>query len=393
MKTKGRVFCILGMAMVIFTASTAAGEDKEKKIPDTLMPGLKHLLSLTDPAPGIVPDMALAGPVLDFVASAKEPGAMYTMESIDDTTSGYYEYELRTKFADFLRYAYNPRIMAVLLRPSSVRASYWTEIQQGDEHLDKLWEELDNLDKPIVIKGKRYVEITPDETTGTYYIYNEHRTLVLCRYNGRNVLLSITRQIDKSEKGRRGAVIGDDGQWNYLYFKETGLNKGGLSWVNPYIYNSLAVAVFMETEPGSATMRCADFKWVRAGWAGINMVEEKHIRAGLQRFEMGLRGVLESPNPPDPATLEELTAKLDQLSVPELKAQTRQAINNLATRYGDERVLPGKTVSDIAKDPEYVEELREVHLRAWLGVEHLKCLLDKPNGVAGISPLCALKAK
>ena len=37
------------------------------------------------------------------------------------------------------------------------------------------------------------------------------------------------------------------------------------------------------------------FKWLRAGWSGINMVKRKHIYNGLKRFAGTFRQIMEYP--------------------------------------------------------------------------------------------------
>jgi hypothetical protein len=45
------------------------------------------------------------------------------------------------------------------------------------------------------------------------------------------------------------------------------------------------------------------FKWLNAGWLGMNVVKPGHIRAGSERFIENLKYVMESERMPDAGTL------------------------------------------------------------------------------------------
>ena len=125
---------------------------------------------------------------------------------------------------------------------------------------------------PVVVRGVETVEITPDINTGTYYKYDLDRTMILFKHQGRNVFVSLSRQKGQSEVGKKGVVVGDDEDWNYLYSGEKGINKTGLGWVDSYMYGSSSIILFYEPDPDNPMVKCAVFKWLRAGWKKINMV-------------------------------------------------------------------------------------------------------------------------
>jgi hypothetical protein len=56
--------------------------------------------------------------------------------------------------------------------------------------------------------------------------------------------------------------------------------------------------MYEEIDPVTTKVRCAVFKWLRAGWSGINMVRSKHIYNGLKRFAKPLKEILEYPSLP-----------------------------------------------------------------------------------------------
>ena len=91
--------------------------------------------------------------------------------------------------------------------------------------LQRLGAALGNLSTPVLIRGREYVVNTPDQFSGAYYDYEQERTLILYEYQRRNVLISISRQFGMSGPGRKGLVLGHDGNWDYLYSSEIGLNR------------------------------------------------------------------------------------------------------------------------------------------------------------------------
>jgi len=61
------------------------------------------------------------------------------------------------------------------------------------------------------------MEITPDTHSGAYYACNIHQTLLLFKYRQRNILVTVSRQVDVSTVGKKGYVLGGDDDWDYLY--------------------------------------------------------------------------------------------------------------------------------------------------------------------------------
>jgi hypothetical protein len=59
------------------------------------------------------------------------------------------------------------------------------------------------------------------------------------------VLISVSSQNDLSEVGKKGCIVGDDKNWNYLYSNETGLNKTGMGWVDSYMYYAHSVLIYV----------------------------------------------------------------------------------------------------------------------------------------------------
>ena len=291
----GKIKKILSTAVlltVFLFSSTylAAGSDlKEAKIPDSLHSGLEYLLSLTSKDKNEPVDLKLIQKVLDFVVSPKNSSSLYYTDKLFGSPSAYYEFDINRDLKHILQYAYNPDIPSFAFMPSSVRLSYWAEVNGQNQDLPKLWTYLSNSDCPIVVKGVEHIEITPDQFTGAYYRYDIDKALILCKYRGRNLLISISKQKDKSDVGRKGIVLGSDDNWDYFYSGRRGLSKPGLGWVSSYMYNSIGISFLYEVDSKKPVIRYGAFKWLRAGWANVNVVKNKHIHKGLIRYAKDLK--------------------------------------------------------------------------------------------------------
>jgi hypothetical protein len=144
------------------------------------------------------------------------------------------------------------------------------------------------------------------------------------------VLISATSQTDASEVGKKGCVVGEDKDWNYLYSGEIGINKMGLGWVDSYMYYAYSVIVYVEDAEANV-VNVGSFKWLNAGWAKINMVKSSHILDGIKRFSSDFKAVLEAPGLPETRVLESRYAELQQSSEENLRQQVSpylQALND-----------------------------------------------------------------
>ena len=74
---------------------------------------------------------------------------------------------------------------------------------------------------------------TPDLNTGVYHEYDLKRTLILLNHKGRQVLVSLSKQIDKSDVGKKGIILGNDNDWNYYYSGEPGFTRPALDGSSP----------------------------------------------------------------------------------------------------------------------------------------------------------------
>jgi hypothetical protein len=83
--------------------------------------------------------------------------------------------------------------------------------------------------------------------------------------------------VDVSDVGKKGYVMGTDDDWDYFYSGKPGLTIPALGWVKSYMYGSSGINIYEEIDPQAGKVRCAVFKWLRAGWSGVNMVRRVYI--------------------------------------------------------------------------------------------------------------------
>ena len=369
---------ITAVVVIVFLFSTipsmALRGLKETKVPDALNPELDHLLTLASPANKDTFDLRRIEKVLGFVASPKSNPALYYANKKFGANSAYYEFDIQSDLNHILRYAFNPEIPSFAFMPKSVRLCYWSEVNGQKQSLPKLWSFLSNSDFPVIVKGVEHIEITPDLFTGAYYQYDIDKTLILCKYRGRNLLISISKQKDKSNVGRKGLILGKDEDWNYFYSGQIGLTKTGLGWADSYIYDSFSVSFYYEIDKKTPLVICGTFKWIRAGWANLNLVEEKHIRKGLERYAKDFKAILEHPSLPKSSELARIFSNYKKLSIDDLRKEVKSHIKILENLLDNEK-LSFKSFAKLLKNGRYLNQMTRQEMQAILVLENMKSIL------------------
>lgn len=360
-------------------AATLADASNEIQVPKALSPGLVHLLNLADPNH---PEPFQADKIiklLAFMEESKNPGAIYFADPALGSPSGYYEFDIRQNFEHLLKYTFNPEIPSYIMTPSSTRLSRWEQVQNPDNRLPLWWEGLHKLDGPQMVRGIEFVENTPDMVSGAYYGYHLYRTLILFKANQRNVIISVSRQKNISDVGKKGYVLGKDDNWDYFYSGEPGLTIPGLGWVRSYMYDSYGISIYYELDDAAPLLRCGIYKWVRAGWSRINAVKKHHIHDGMKRFAKSFKEIMEYPDLPGINQFRGIYSKVNALSQKALRDRIKIYLSILERRYGNE-YRPIRTLSPAVfhdKNPWF--QMEEEAMQSALMLEYLKTVMGKTN--------------
>jgi len=310
----------------------------------------------------------------DYVLSSKQAKEGALPKSLE-CTGAYYEFDTKITFPRLIEYSYNPFIPPVITRPSSLRYSTWTSPRGETQTLPTSWKPIPPSGIPIVIHGVEHDSNTPDLSTGVYHEYEMKRTLILLNHKGRQVLVSISKQIGTSKVGKKGFILGNDSDWSYYYSGESGSSITGLGWAKSYIYDYFSVSVYVEPSTASTTVRTGVFQWLRAGWSGINFVRTNHILGGMKRFGRDVKIILESPRLPAPNQMISVYQGLSNMPEGDLTKEysaLRQAQRSLAIQTGKISKSEGEekvSFANTSKD-QMVEELM---------LENLKMTLGKPT--------------
>jgi hypothetical protein len=347
--------------------------DSTSPIPAAAM---KLVQSCVDPQVGL--DAQAVATLVDYVLEPKSNKEAELPKS-QDAPGAYYEFDTRINFSNFLQYSYSNQIPSALTSPASLRYSLWTGIQGESQKLPSIWKLVPPAGKPVIIHGVQRDGITPDLTTGVYYEYDLKKTLVLLNHKGRQVLISISKQIDISDIGKKGVILGNDDDWNYYYSGVPGSAKTGLGWIKAYIYDFFSVGVYVESGSSPSMVRAGVFQWIRAGWSGINFVQTSHIIKGMKRNAKNSKTILESPSLPAVnqivSTYQRLSA-LPQNDLIEKYAVLQQARHSQA-------VLNGKfATEEIKKQDSYAQTPKDQIIEE-LMLEYFKIALGKSSLLGG----------
>jgi len=315
---------------------------------------------------------AAVATLADYVLSSKQ-NREYSLPKSQECTGAYHEFDTKVTLPRFIEYSYNPLIPPVITKPSSVRYAAWASPRDESQKLPASWAPVPPAGVPVVIHAIQRESDTPDLNSGVYHEYDLKRTLILQNHKGRQVFLSVSKQIDKSDVGKKGFILGDDTDWTYYYSGEPGSPRTGLGWVKSYIYDYFSVCVYMESSTAPSMVRAAVFQWLSAGWSGINFVKASHILRGLERFDRDCKVVLESPRLPAPNQIVSVYQQLSNTSASDLTkkyAALQQALRSKAFTMGK----VGKSALD--EPVSYANTPREQMVNE-LMLEYLKISIGK----------------
>ncbi len=343
--------------------------DPSSPIPAAAM---KLVQFCADPKVGL--DAQAVATLVDYVLGAKS-NKEADLPKLQEATGAYYEFDTRINFSSFLRYSYSHQIPSALTSPSSLRYSLWTG--QGEaQKMPSNWKLVSPAGDPFIIRGLERDGITPDLTTGVYYEYDLKRTFILLNHKGRQVFITISKQSNISDIGKKGVILGNDDDWNYYYSGVPGSAKAGLGWVKSYIYDFFSVGVHVESGSSPSMVRSGVFQWIRAGWSGINFVQTNHIIKGMKRNAKNSKTILESPSLPAPnqivSTYQRLSAlpKNDLIERYTALQQARQSLAFLSGKIKTNEIKKQVSYTNTPKE-QIIEELMLEYFKITLGKSSL----------------------
>ncbi len=334
----------------------------------------------SDPKTGL--DEQTVATLADYVLTSKN-NREYSLPESNQCYGAYYEFDTKIALSRFLEYSYNSLIPSNITRPSSLRYSIWSNPRSDMHKMPGSWSAIPPDGPPVVIRGLQHDSDTPDLNTGVYHEYDLKRAIIRFNHKGRQVFISVSKQIDVSNVGKKGVILGNDNDWTYFYSNEPGTMKTGLGWAKSYIYDYFSVAVYVESGGSPTTVKTGAFQWLRAGWLGINFVKPDHILGGMKRFAQNSKMVLESPHLPAPNQLTSIYQSLSNMPASELAgayAALQQTLRSSAIQAGK----IGKSEAD--KKQSFVDTPKEQMIEE-LMLEYVKTTLGKSTSLEKQSSL------
>jgi len=279
--------------------------------------------------------------------------------------------DIQAPLERILRYGFNPKIPSYVILPKQLRLSgRYPESDLVARDIE-IWKSLSTLDKPLVLRGREYEVTTPDTSTGGYYRYDLDRLTILLQHRGSPLLISVSKIIRPSDVGKR-AVIVDDPNWTYFYSGEKGLSPAILKWMDTFIYDTASVTIFRPVGNNRNVTNVTLFKWLNAGWLGMNMVKPGHIRAGSERFIENLKYVMESQDMPDDGTLAQKYKQMRNLPDENLDTLIKSYARNFEQYAMKHDELSEDRFSRLIRNGGYAQILNREERVGVLMVEFLK---------------------
>lgn len=356
--------------ILILGITVSAYGQEQQKVPDQIYPVLEYILSLSQSDTDLDPQQL--SELIDFVSSQPAESNMILKER-QDASGAFHAFSVQGNLDHVLDYVYNPNIPTYVTMPSSIRQQKWLTPQIIDA-LKNLPRKVTSASDIRLLRGRDREAITPDTNTGGYYVYDQERLVIILPGPTGPVLISVSSQTDISEVGKKGCIVGDDKDWNYLYSGESGLNKTGLGWIDSYMYYANSILIYV-ADSQENVVHVGSFKWLNAGWARINMVKSSHILKGMKRFSADFKTVLEAPGLPTVSQLADKYQELLQSNEQDLRLMVSPYLQALIT--SEAPAIRSNPFKSLLSSGEYLQQMsREAMVRVLL-LEYVKGHIGK----------------
>jgi hypothetical protein len=364
MAVKWLITFVTAVAFSLSTAVLSFSQDKQQ-VSDQVYEDLEYLASLFGSEKEL--DQTQLASLIEFV-DTMPAGTSVDLRPRNEMEGVFHVFQINSSFEDLLSYVYNPDIPPYVTKPSSLQSQHFLTPEFVAE-LRRLINESEAPPAPVVLRGEENETITPDTNTGSYYSYTQDKLFALLSDTSSTVLLSASLQDEISDVGKRGCIVGNDGNWDYLYSEKTGLNTLGLGWVHSYMYGAYAVMLYIP-DPETRTVKTAIFKWLDAGWQKINMVKAHHIRGGIERFAASMKSVLESPDLPEVSEIVDKHEELLQKDEGELRQLVAPYLESIGTGK-DAKSCPSHFITSVTSG-EYLQQMDSEEIIRILLLEYIK---------------------
>jgi hypothetical protein len=344
-------------------------------LPAEIETGLSYLLELIHKK-GSKFDPAKILPLLDLVAQGGDDTEQPKPSTRESGNGACLRAQVKAPLERILRYEYNHRIPTFLVSPNALRLSNWYPESDIVTNKVELWNEFSTLNKPLLLWGKQFEVNTPDLFSGSYYRYDLNRLIIIMKHNGKKVMISASKMPNPSEAGKKALII-DEKNWNYFYSGIQGLGIRLMGMLNTYIYDSASIKILYETDSTKPQTTIMLFKWLKAGWADINMVKRSHIYDGSVRFVEGLKEVIESDSLPAADALEQKLKHISALPEAKIDNKIREYSINFERIAKKHEGMSKKDYARIIADGGYANVLNIGERRGILALEWLKSQLGK----------------
>jgi hypothetical protein len=344
-------------------------------LPKEIETGLSYLLELIHKK-GSKFDPAKVLSLLDFVVQSGDDVEQLIPSKRESGNGACLRVQVKAPLERIMRYEYNYSIPTFLVSPNVLRLSGWYPESDIVTNKVELWNKLSTLDKPLLLWGKQFEVNTPDSFSGSYYRYDLNRLIILMKHNDKKVMISVSKMPGPSEAGKKAVII-DEKNWNYFYSGIQGLGIRLMGMLNTYIYDSASVKILYETDSAKPQTTIMLFKWLKAGWADINMVKRSHIYEGSVRFVEGLKEVIESDSLPAADVLVRQLDYISALSATEIETKIRKYSINFEHIAKQHKGMSPKDYVRIIADGGYANVLNREERSGVLALEWLKSQLGK----------------
>ncbi len=359
-------------------SSTSFSENKknkkEVKLPQSVEQGLDYLFGSINEKGGSFDASKVTG-LVKFVDDSPVTDELIDLPKRDSANGAAMRMTVNADLKRILEYTYNPEIPNYAIYPSVIRVSGWYPDSQFYVENTQPWKYLGNTETPKVWRGREFEVNTPDSFGGAYYRYDLNRLLVLMKYEGRDVFISVSRQADKSTVGMKGLVV-DDNQWNYFYSGIPGLTKGGIGWMDTFMYDSMSVYVYIQDKDNPEKTVNYLFKWLRAGWAGLNVVRPKHIFEGSQRFARAFSALMESSELPEPVDFARKVKFIESMSDEEVNVKITE-YSKQVEEYASKHPVLSDEFSEVYENGKYADKFTREERVGVLVKEFVKQAMGK----------------